>query len=130
MASMDDDEKMSRRQQYEEKIKNIEEKINRAQMAEDTKFKIMKDQISKLSEGISSEQLLRESIDERKAKELKLCENNISIELNIERQNRRETDAKIQKMLDERLYSLKLDLAKEKKMTEDAEERYSRAYGE
>ena len=73
---------------------------------------------------------MRESIDERKAKELKLCENNISIELNIERQNRRETDAKIQKMLDERLYSLKLDLAKEKKMTEDAEERYQRAYGE
>ena len=91
---------------------------------------MMKDQISKLNEGISSEQLVRESIDERKAKELKLCENNISIELNIERQNRRETDAKIQKMLDERLYSLKLDLAKEKKMTEDAEERYQRAYGE
>ena len=67
---------------------------------------------------------MRESIDERKAKELKLCENNISIELNIERQNRRETDAKIQKMLDERLYSLKLDLAKEKKMTDDAEDRY------
>lgn len=33
-------------------------------------------------------------------------------------------------MLDERLYSLKLDLAKEKKMTEDAEERYQRSYGE
>ena len=46
---------------------------------------MMKDQISKLNEGISSEQLVRESIDERKAKELKLCENNISIELNIER---------------------------------------------
>lgn len=67
---------------------------------------------------------MRESIDERKSKELKLCENNISIELNIEKQNRRETEAKIQKMLDERLYSLKLDLAKEKKMTDEAEERY------
>ena len=44
--------------------------------------------------------------------------------MNIEKQNRRETEAKIQKMLDERLYSLKLDLAKEKKMTDEAEERY------
>ena len=124
LASMEDDERLSRREQYEAKIKNLEEKITRAQIAEDTKFKIMKEQISKLNEGISSEQLVRESIDERKAKELKLCENNISIELNVEKQNRRETDAKIQKMLDERLYSLKLDLAKEKKMTDEAEERY------
>ena len=124
MASMEDDERSSRREQYEAKLKNLEEKISRAQIAEDTKFKIMKEQISKLNEGGSSEQLVRESIDERKSKELKLCENNISIELNIEKQNRRETEAKIQKMLDERLYSLKLDLAKEKKMTDEAEERY------
>ena len=124
LASMEDDERLSRREQYEAKIKNLEEKITRAQIAEDTKFKIMKEQISKLNEGISSEQLVRESIDERKAKELKLCENNISIELNVEKQNRRETDAKIQKMLDERLYSLKLDLAKDTKMTDEAVERY------
>lgn len=33
-------------------------------------------------------------------------------------------------MIDERLYGLKLDLAKEKKMREDAEERYFRTFGE
>jgi hypothetical protein len=33
-------------------------------------------------------------------------------------------------MIDERLYSLKLDLAKEKKMREDAEDRYYKTYGE
>jgi hypothetical protein len=33
-------------------------------------------------------------------------------------------------MIDERLYSLKLDLAKEKKMREEGEERYYRTYGE
>lgn len=43
MASVEDDEKASRRLQYEEKIKILEEKIHRAQMADDTKFKIMKD---------------------------------------------------------------------------------------
>lgn len=72
----------------------------------------------------------RDLLDERKSKELKLCDNNIQIELNMERQNRRESEAKITKMIDERLYGLKLDLAKEKKIREEAEDRYYRTYGE
>ncbi len=72
----------------------------------------------------------RELLDERKQKEIKLSENNIQIELQVERQNRRETEAKITKMIDERLYGLKLDLAKEKKMREESEDRYYRTYGE
>lgn len=72
----------------------------------------------------------RDLLDERKSKELKLAENNIQIELNVEKQNRRESEAKITKMIDERLYGLKLDLAKEKKIREEAEERYYRTFGE
>lgn len=33
-------------------------------------------------------------------------------------------------MIDERLYSLKLDLAKEKKIREEAEDRYYKTFGE
>ena len=90
----------------------------------------MKDQISRLAEGIQTESMARELMDERKTKELKLTENNIQIELNVEKQNRRETETKINKMIDERLYSLKLDLAKEKKQREEAEDRYYKTYGE
>lgn len=61
---------------------------------------------------------------------MKLSENNIQIEANVEKQNRRESEAKITKMIDERLYGLKLDLAKEKKMREEAEDRYYKTYGE
>jgi len=50
--------------------------------------------------------------------------------LNVEKQNRRETETKITKMIDERLYSLKLDLAKERKLREDAEDRYYKTFGE
>lgn len=45
-------------------------------------------------------------------------------------QNRRESEAKITKMVDERLFSLKLDLAKEKKVREEGEERYYKTFGE
>ena len=77
-----------------------------------------------MNDGIQAEQLAREILDERKAKELKLCENNITIELNVEKQNRRESETKITKMIDERLYNLKLDLSKERKIREESEDRY------
>jgi len=69
-------------------------------------------------------------MNDRKSKELKLTENNISIELNVEKQSRRETEIKITKMVDERLFNLKLDLAKEKKIREEAEERHFRTFGD
>lgn len=74
--------------------------------------------------------MAREILDEKKGKEIKLAENNITIELNVEKQNRREAESRITKTIDERLYSLKLDLAKEKKMREDAEDRYYKTFGE
>ena len=61
---------------------------------------------------------------------MKLSDNNIQIEINVERQNRRESETKIVKMIDERLYGLKLDLAKEKKVREEADDRYYKTYGE
>jgi len=36
--------------------------------------------------------------------------------LNLEKSNRREGEAKLSKIIDERLYTIRLDLAKEKKI--------------
>lgn len=44
--------------------------------------------------------------------------------MNVEKQNRRESEAKITRLIDEKLYSLKLDLAKEKKLREESQDRY------
>jgi hypothetical protein len=74
----------------------------------------------RLVEGVNNEQMARElMIDEKKSKEMKLIDNNIQIEINIEKQHRRESEAKLSKLLDERLYTLRLDLAKEKKLREE-----------
>ena len=45
-------------------------------------------------------------------------------------QNRRESETKIAKIIDERLYKIKLDLAKEKKNREESENKYYKQYGE
>ena len=84
------------------------------------RIKQLKETLSRLNEGIQNEQISKDLLDEKKDKELKLTENNLQIEVNVEKQHRRESEAKISKIIDERLYTLRLDLAKEKKIREEA----------
>jgi len=65
----------------------------------------------------------KKAIDERKEKELKLLENKILIELNKEKQYRKENDAYMMKQIDEKIYNLRLELTKEKKVREEDEDR-------
>ena len=81
-------------------------------------------------DGLQSDSLARDLLDERKTKELKLSENNVLIDLNVEKQNRRETEAKISKIIDERLYTIRLDLAKEKKVREESQDQSYGSFGE
>lgn len=97
---------------------------------DDQQFKHLKDSLAKMVEGVQSEQLARDLLDEKKTKEIKLVENNMNIELNIEKQNRRESEAKISKIIDERLYAIRLDLAKEKKIREEAQDQNYAAFGD
>lgn len=56
---------------------------------------------------------------------MKLVENNILMEISVEKQNWRESENKVTKLIDEKLFNLKLDLAKEKKLREEGEEKYA-----
>lgn len=82
-------------------------------------MKQLKEAFSSVQDKLHGETGARDIMDDLKTKELKLAENNILIDLNIEKQHRRESEAKLSKLLDERLYTLRLDLAKEKKVRED-----------
>ena len=48
----------------------------------------------------------------------------------MERQHRREAEAKLSKAMEERLYTIRLDLAKEKKVREDTQEHNYSQVGE
>ncbi len=65
-------------------------KNNNLALAEETKFKLLKDQVSKLHDALSNERTARELLDERKTKELKLLESSVTLDLNVERQGRKD----------------------------------------
>jgi hypothetical protein len=65
-------------------------------------------------------------MDERKAKELKLVENHITLELNKEKQGRKDSEQKISKFVDEKAFALRIEIAREKKAREENEDKYAK----
>ena len=53
----------------------------------------------------------------------------MNFELNADRQSRKENEVKTGKIIDEKLYSLRLELAKEKKAREECRNRYENTFG-
>merc|ERR1712000_646978 len=125
-----DDDKKARRDAFDYKILAVEEKLQRNALSEETKFKLLKDQITKLQEGLATERIAREILDERKSKELKLVENNVALDMNVEKQNRKDNENKLVKQIDEKLFALRIDLAKEKKIREEVMDRHAKELAE
>ena len=65
-------------------------------------------------------------MDERKTKEIKTVESAISLDITAQRRARKDLEAKISKQIDETSFALRLDLAREKKLCEEAEERHEK----
>jgi len=81
ISSMGDElshEKQARADAVELKLKVLDDKLLRAQIAEDEQLKPLNDQIARYVEELSAERLSRESMDERKTKEIKSLESSIS----------------------------------------------------
>lgn len=55
-----------------------------------------------------------------KQNEIKQSESKLHFELQADKQNRKEVEAHSKKVIDEKLFALKMDLAKEKKAREES----------
>lgn len=109
------------------RMRQLEDKVNKLQLAEEAKLNVkttqlLKDHISKLQEQLVNEHMAREIFSDKKSKEIKLAENNLILDINQEKQSRKETENRLAKIVDEKLFALKLDLSKEKKIREESEE--------
>lgn len=59
---------------------------------------------------------------------MKQAETRLHFELNADRQNRKENEVKTGKIVDEKLYNLRLELAREKKAREECNDRYENMF--
>lgn len=111
-----EEEKYSRIESFQAKLKGLESKIDGSSLNFENKFKTLRDQLNKLSSTLASERASKDFLDERKTKELKLVENSLQIDLNLLKQGRKESEVKTLKFLEEKLYPIKLDMSKERKI--------------
>ena len=63
---------------------------------------------------------------DRKDKEIRLVETNIALELNEEKQARKEMEQRLLKKVDEKIYSLRIDVSKDQKNREEIIQRQMR----
>ena len=87
--------------------------------------KVLRNQILKLREGLGTERIARELLADRKKKEVALVESSVMLDLDREKKARHESEATLMKLIDDKCFSMRLALAKEKKQREGAEEKHA-----
>uniref|UniRef100_A0A0G4FPS7 Uncharacterized protein n=1 Tax=Chromera velia CCMP2878 TaxID=1169474 RepID=A0A0G4FPS7_9ALVE len=94
-------------------VKGLEERLSRMQVAEETKFKLAQEQIGKLIEGVETERLGREILEERRAKEVKLLESSFQLDLNGIRSARRDGEAELDRAMNEFAHGVREEVGRE-----------------
>ncbi|CAD8131973.1 unnamed protein product [Paramecium octaurelia] len=126
-----DEDQAFKKETFEQKVKILEDKVTKQQQNDESKFKLLKEQLSKVEEGAQNEKIIRESGDEKlRTKDLKGLEAYLGKELQGEKVNRKDYEQKIVKNTDDRVYSLRLDLARQKKYREETEEKNAQEIGD
>ena len=64
---------------FEQRLRSIEEKIRNSHQKDEVTFKIYKEQIQKLEDGLKGQSQARKLVSQRKEKELKVIQTNLSL---------------------------------------------------
>merc|ERR1719453_396261 len=108
----------------EYKIRLLDEKLARAQVGDETKFKLMAQQLRQWGESLQTERIAREMLNERRTKESKLLESQVKMDLTVLQQARR--DEEIGKAVEQ----MRVELRKESLARESTQSAYAREIGE
>ena len=97
---------------------------------QESKVKVLSEQLRKLQTLSANQMDNSQVLHERRQTDIKQSETRLNFELNADRQSRKEIETKTGKIIDEKLYNLRLELAKEKKAREECLDRYESSYGQ
>lgn len=74
----------------------MDQKVTEFIQADHTKVQMIKDHVHRLTESLSAMRMAREIHDERRHKELKMMENNVTLELHRAREDSKTSEAKVE----------------------------------
>ncbi|KAG9390376.1 hypothetical protein J8273_7726 [Carpediemonas membranifera] len=117
-----DEDKQHRQAECELKIRLIDERIDSVYSTDADQGNI-RTALNRLQEALASQHVGLEMLAEQGTKELRLVESSVVMDLQAERQQRKELESKTIKSIDEECYSIRLDMNKECKASEEEFER-------
>lgn len=119
---------MSSEEDFGMRLTIVEDRVNALEDEILHNSKIIKESLVRISDAVRTESTEREISDDRKAKELKLTESMLALDINLERANRKESEMRILKEIDERCIriSMEMDTASSSKGRATNPQEYSR----
>ena len=96
-------------------MRAIEDKLRQSYQNDEANFKIFRDQIAKLNDNIKKQVSEREAQEEKKETDVRSMEANFSLQLNIEKQSRKEFEVEFNKEFEEKVSSLRTDMVADRK---------------
>jgi len=125
-----DMKKQSRVENLHVKFREVDGQVARVALGQETNHKGYKEKFVELFDLISTEHVQREIMDERRGKDLKLLENAMSKDINIEREATFEFNSAMTKEIETRFQVLQQQLAKNRRLREEIETRHAREIAE
>jgi len=110
-----EESKQAKKERIEKAILELDSTISKTLVSDDSKYKLFKDQTNEMFSKLEDEQATREDEDEALSKEIKSFENQVQVKITKCKNARKEKESELLKQIDERAFSLTLDLAKSKK---------------
>eukprot|EP00801_Mesodinium_rubrum_P009276 Mrub_09307.p1 GENE.Mrub_09307~~Mrub_09307.p1 ORF type:complete len:248 (-),score=51.61 Mrub_09307:18-707(-) len=104
---------------YESRIMTLNERLDITANADDQKFKLIKDKLSKLQEGIASEKLKLEQADDAQYKTLEFLENNCLTQYTMVSEEKKSKETQLDTSINDKFFEYKVALQRETKERED-----------
>jgi len=89
---------------YETRIMTLNERLDITSNADDQKFKLVKDKLSKLQEGIANEKIKLEHIDDAQFKTIELLENNCLTQFSLNSQEKKEKESQLDTFINDKFF--------------------------
>jgi len=123
-------QKQARVEALQEKFKELDANVARVALGQETNHKGYKDAFNTMLEMLATENVNREIMDERRAKELSLLESTISQDIRNETEAVQEFNIKLSSETENRFLVLRQQLTKNTRLREEIEQRHAREVAE
>lgn len=108
----------------------LDQRVTHSTQAEESKLRMLADQMQRLNEGLQAMRVAREIHDERRLKEIRMIENSLQLDLQGARQARKEIENRAEELSAARLAELGDELRRERLAHETVQEEYTREIGD